>query len=236
MRIGDYPLFDRAARYFPLRRLLCRHVGDVARVLEIGSGPFGIGWFLRRGFVGCDVRFELPPSPPMQAVAASATHLPFRNGAFDAAVVSDVLEHLPAAARLEVVREALRVTGRLALFGFPAGRAAGTLDEELAREYERRGRAPPPWLREHLVQDFPDERLFDAVGPGWTVRVAGNESLGFHRWMMRCQLRFAWRALFRAALVLARPLVEGALRLADAAPCYRRIVAVIAVPATTTRA
>ena len=40
---------------------------------------------------------------------------------FAAVVASDVLEHVPPQHRLTVVKEALRVTRKVAIFGFPAG-------------------------------------------------------------------------------------------------------------------
>ena len=228
-RIGSYPLLDRAARYFPIRRLLREHTSPGDSLLEVGSGPFGIGWFHRRAFVGCDLEFELPPTPPLVPVIARAHRLPFPDASFDAVVLSDVLEHVDPAARADVLREALRVTRKLAVIGFPCGPDALSVDRSLYEEYRRRGVSPPRWLEEHMRNGLPDEHVVEELPGAWNVFTCGNESVRFHEWMMTSQLSFARRAAFRAALMLVPAVVERLLRYADGTPPYRRIFAVTPV-------
>ena len=230
-RIGSFPLLDRAARYFPIRRLLRKHTSPGDSLLEVGSGPFGIGWFHRRAFVGCDVEFELPPTPPLVPVIARAHRLPFPDASFDAVVLSDVLEHVDPTARADVLREALRVTRKLAVIGFPCGPDALRVDRSLYQEYRRRSLSPPRWLEEHMRNGLPDERVVEGLPGAWKVLTCGNESVRFHEWMMRSQLSFARRVAFRAALMLVPAVVERLLRYADGTPPYRRIFAVTPVSA-----
>ena len=179
-RIGSFPLLDRAARYFPIRRLLRKHTSPGDSLLEVGSGPFGIGWFRRRTFVGCDVEFELPPTPPLVPVVARAHRLPFPDASFDAVVLSDVLEHVDPTARADVLREALRVARKLAVIGFPCGPDALRVDRSLYEECRTRGVSPPRWLEEHMRNGLPDERVVEGLPGAWKVSTCGNESVRFH--------------------------------------------------------
>ena len=87
------------------------------------------------------------PVKNMRAVQCSGHQLPFADRAFDAVVVSDVMEHVPPSQRREVIAEVLRVARQVAVFGYPCGPAAFKLDQKLYRDYQNRKLAPPVWLR-----------------------------------------------------------------------------------------
>ncbi len=219
-------MLNWAARYFPILRVLKQRLTRTDSLLEIGSGPFGIGKFYHAPFVGCDIYFPVRPRAPMQPVLTSATNLPFGDRSFNAVVVSDVLEHVPPDERAVLIREALRVTRKIAIFGFPCGPQALTYDRKLAETYDHLGRDKPVWLQEHMLHPFPTEALFEDVQPEWIVSSFGNESLDFHYWVMRREMRRYWTYGFTVLLVLMPRLVERALRRADREPFYRRIVVV----------
>jgi methyltransferase family protein len=215
-----------AIRYFPILRVLNESQAEINSVLEIGSGAVGIGKFLSAPFVGCDIRFEQSPQPPMLPVAATATLLPFRDYSFDRVVVSDVLEHVAPAQRSVVIREALRVTRSMAVFAFPCGEAAFECDRRLAAAYDEDGRQRPSWLQEHLQHPFPGDDLFEQLPSPWKVTVFGNESVEFHSWVMRREMSLFWNRVFSLALRAVPSVVERALRTMDRAPFYRKIVVV----------
>src|SRR5207244_1483287 len=133
------------ARYRALRKVAGRvrwHYGRALLGLPHSASP---GYERSRPFVGCDVEFELPPTPPLVPVVARAHRLPFPDASFDAVVLSDVLEHVDPAARVDVLREALRVTRKLAVIGFPCGPDALRVDRSLYEEYRRRSLWPQRW-------------------------------------------------------------------------------------------
>ncbi|MGA7822546.1 MAG: class I SAM-dependent methyltransferase [Candidatus Sulfotelmatobacter sp.] len=216
-------MLNRAARFFPILRELRRRLPSGGIVLEVGSGSLGLGEFWTGDFVGCDVAFSSRPAQNMRAVQCSGHELPFRDACFDAVVVSDVMEHVRPGQRKQVVAEVLRVARNVVVFGYPCGRAAFELDQELYRDYQRRNLPPPVWLEEHMLHPFPDEDLFAGVLTGWKSKVFPNETLQFHHWMMKREMFRLWDRSFSLALRIMPGLVERALRRVNQEPSYRKI-------------
>ena len=216
-------MLDHAVRYFPILRLLEGHVCGRPRILEVGSGPYGVGEFYPYPFVGTDVCFFESPRKPMLPVLASGSELPFADASFDAVVASDVLEHIPPGHRPHVVREAMRVARRVVLIGFPCGRCSHALDRRLYSDYQRLHMVPPAWLEEHAQYPFPDESLFESIGYGWSVRSVGNDNLQFHYWLLRAMMYSPCRLGFQIVEKCMLGILRKALQLADREPFYRRI-------------
>lgn len=216
-------MLNRAARFFPILRVLKQHLPPGGTLLEVGSGALGLAEFWNGPFVGCDVSFSSHPAKNMLAVICSGHQLPFKDAAFDAVVVSDVIEHVAPNYRRQVVSEVLRVARRVAVFGYPCGPGAFVLDQRLYHDYEARNLAPPVWLEEHMRHPFPDENLFSGLPAGWQARILPNESLQFHYWMMRTEMSRLWNYAFRLALRTAPRVVEWRLQRQNYEPSYRKI-------------
>lgn len=220
-------MLNWATRYYPILRSLRPEFSEGDSLLEIGSGSVGIGKFHAAPFVGCDINFLWPPQSPMRPVVASATNLPFDDKSFDAVVASDVLEHVPPDNRMVVIREALRVARKIAVFGFPSGSQAFEFDVKLAAAYDRSGKTKPEWLEEHMrYQPFPTKQLFEGLKSEWLVSSFDNENVVFHNWVMRQEMHRLGMYVFRVLLALAPRLMEHLLRYADREPFYRQIVVV----------
>jgi hypothetical protein len=216
-------LLNWAARYFPILRTLKKYgFLKSGTILEIGSGPFGIGTFRKVPFTGCDLAFSAKPNWPMTQLIASAADLPVADKSFDVVLASDVLEHIPPELRERVIREALRVARRLVIFGFPCGVAAHDADKALKQFYLSNQMEVPMWLEEHMEADFPELSLFRDL-PGWKVVQFGNESIRFHTWMMQQETRRLFARITGKLVRVAPPLVEPFLRMADGSPYYRQI-------------
>jgi hypothetical protein len=216
-------MLNWAARYYPIVKILKAHgLFEQGSVLEIGSGPVGIGLYRKVPFVGCDISFPYEPVWPMTPMIASAAELPLKDNEFDVVLASDVLEHIPPDLRKTVIAEALRVAGKLVIFGFPCGRAAWEADRELLNTYIKANRTPPGWLTEHMEAQFPEPGLFEGID-GWEVEQQGNESIAFHSWMMRREMSGIFVRASRIGMRISPWLLDVLLGKADRDPFYRRI-------------
>lgn len=157
---------SHAIRYLPIARFIRRFPNwESIRIIEIGSGDFGITPFLKRHVVTVDLKFDTEnlrranglPKP----VIGKADLLPFKDGAFDIAVVVDVFEHLENPVREIVSREMLRVTKDYLIAAFPCGEEAKWMDRLMDFFHLYRFGVRNKWLVEHDKFDLPHvERMF----------------------------------------------------------------------------
>jgi hypothetical protein len=216
-------LLNWAARYFPILRVLKQHgLLQSGTMLEIGSGPFGIGTYRKVPFTGCDLSFSSKPEWPMTQLIASAADLPLEDQSFDVVLASDILEHIPPHLREAVIRESTRVARKLIIFGFPCGAQAHAADTALKQTYLGRNLGVPVWLEEHMEAAFPEPALFNDL-PGWQVVQFGNENISFHTRLMELELNKNFVRITKRLVRYTPWLVEPLLRLADGAPTYRQI-------------
>jgi hypothetical protein len=216
-------MLNWAVRYYPILDILkTEGLLEDGSLLEIGSGPIGIGGFRKVPFVGCDLSFAFKPKPPMFAIKASAANLPFADRIFDVVIASDVLEHVPPALRSTVISEAMRVADKLVIFAFPSGDAAWQSDRDLLETYKEINRPAPEWLTEHMEAPFPGPEFFVNLR-GWNVEQFGNDGLQFHSWLMRREMSSLFGYASKAMMQLAPGMTRSVLRKADKTPYYRQV-------------
>jgi SAM-dependent methyltransferase len=104
---------------------LRRHLGDIRSTLDIGCSD-GRGSELLTGAAGCDIyepalRTATTTGRRRIPVVADLRRLPYRDGAFDAVVALDVIEHFEKPEALAVLAEMERVACRLVAVLTPSG-------------------------------------------------------------------------------------------------------------------
>ncbi len=124
---------------------------SVQSVLDVGGQAGFLGRFLDCATTALnvdgtgDVRYD-------------GREMPFADGAFDAVVTLDTLEHLPSERRIVFLRECLRVTRHCLLVAAPFGSEGHrSYEMKLSRIHRERCGKPHLFLEEHVRFGIPDE-------------------------------------------------------------------------------
>ncbi|MEK9151980.1 MAG: class I SAM-dependent methyltransferase [Patescibacteria group bacterium] len=108
------------------------HIVPGSRAVDIGCGDGIVADLLRRRFdleiTGTDIRNRLALAMPFVESAPRAP-LPFAAGAFDLAMLNDVLHHLPFEDQPALIAEALRVARTLLIFEDEPGALIALFDK-----------------------------------------------------------------------------------------------------------
>ena len=223
---------DGRLRYQPVMRILREHGRREDTVLEVGSGPHGLTLYWPRSVVGYDTDFWGPNLGKLRRVKAEPgqKRLPFGNGQFDFVISMDMLEHLPADDRPELISELVRVSRRWVVLTCPCGPLALECDRKLVDLCKQRG-LNHRWATEHLQRGLPEvwevERAFrfclDRHAPV-TLSVHGH--LNTETWYRLWRFTIARRSLARSALnKLCWPLLPWLSR-RNEEPTYRKVFTV----------
>jgi SAM-dependent methyltransferase len=191
----DHRAFDSwipLQRYWQRRRfrIIQDFVGDAGRVLDIGCGSSRIVQTLAQA-VGVDLamrKLRWLRRPGRHLVQASINHLPFSDGAFDAVISSEVIEHVPPE---EVnLRELVRVIrpGGLLVLGTP--------------DYGRRRWRALEWIYGRLFPGgYASEHINRYTYAG--LRKGLEEDLGLE--ILDCRYIGGSEMIFKARLPIASP-------------------------------
>ena len=115
-------------------------------------------------------------------VQASGASVPFADGSFDLVTAHDTLEHVPAQARANFLRELLRVSGGHVILNGPVyDPQTARMERVVARLQERLGLGENTFLSEHIRMGLPERRTIEAfleeAGVSWASIPNGQLSV-----------------------------------------------------------
>ena len=218
-------MLNRWIRYFPIKDLL--DAAEAEPILEVGSGNLGLGEFIARPFVGCDVLFDRNLIlPTLSPVCASGTRLPFRDASFNTVLCLDTMEHVPQAARRAFTEELLRVARKVLIIGAPMGDAAAEADRKLHQHYMKRNVKEPSWLTEHisLINEYPQAAFFEGIvrDMGFSCEIRKGESAIVHRVVILLEhTRIIARGMILLSRMPWRYIILPLLRMMNRSASYR---------------
>ena len=217
-------------RYLPVVSILKKsEMAKRAKILEIGSGSFGIVPYLKRKIDGLDYDFSGPQTDLLNRIYGTADKLPFRRNSYDIVIAVDVLEHIPNERREKSIYEMLRVARRMVVLVVPSSEKSMQQDQSLQKRWNKLFKYENQFLEEHVRYGLPkiDEVLvaIDRSLRNLTkkAKVRSEKNLNLH---IRKLLMLTWITknkylyyLYLKGYLLLVPL----LRFANFGNCYRRI-------------
>ena len=179
--LTDYQ-FDLHARYRALSEVLVAALPGEGprRLLDVGAGPSRLtAAFLPAGWAEI-VRTDVESfDDPTIGVVPPGAPLPFDDGAFDAVVAMDVLEHVEPAQRAGFVRECARVASGVAVLAAPIGDPAVVQAEARYRTlYREITGHDEPYLDEHVRLGLPGADEVERAATDCTVVTLDSVRLG----------------------------------------------------------
>ena len=216
---------DWAIRYAPIVNFIRTY--RPSSVLEVGSGPQGIAYFLKdMPVVGTDIRFGGIPLKNIRPVRSSCIDLPFQENAFDMVVSSDMMEHLPKNLRQSAMKEMLRVASRYVVVGFPSGAIAQAHDLDVAAFLNRLGIRLPIWIGEHLEHEYPtSQSILDGLPlDSMRCRVVRNANWRLHKILVLLQTSYHFNRLVSCLRLDNVNLMLALGRILDQGKTYRELI------------
>lgn len=217
---------DAALRYLPIVELLKKNGWENLKILEVGSGSYGITPYFKRQIVGIDLSFDEPKYPLLKQTKGSAIKLPFKDNKFDVVILSDVLEHLPKNIRQKALNEAVRVGKMAVIVSGPFDDAAFTQDQKLAEYSLKKIGVMHKFFKDHLKYGLPEISDVNKYVENNTkvkkIEMVGNYlNLKVREQIMKFFLggKFSYYFYLKGLMFLV-PL----LKLLNQKPCYRTLV------------
>lgn len=127
-------------------------------ILDVGGYASKLAWFLptEARLTVLDLK-AAPENGKTNYVQANAKSIPFPDANFDLVISSDMLEHVAAEDRGQVVREIFRVSGRHVILAAPFSSIITEKAEEYVNEqFKKYTGQNHPFLQEHLENGLPE--------------------------------------------------------------------------------
>lgn len=147
---------ETALRYLPIVDLIKKNHWENLKILEVGSGSYGIAPYFKKQIVGLDTTFSEPKYDLLKQVKASGDKIPFKDNQFDLVILSDVLEHIPQERRTKTINESIRVASKAVIISGPFGKQAAAQDKKLAEYSLKKLGNMHPYFKDHLEYGLPE--------------------------------------------------------------------------------
>lgn len=218
---------ETALRYLPIVDLIKRNRFYNCKILEVGSGSYGITPYLKKEIDGLDTSFDEPRYHLLRQFRGSADHVPFSENSYDLVILSDVLEHIPKNKRGICLQEAIRVSRKAVIISGPFGKEAFEQDRELAKLSMKKLGQMHTYFKEHLEYELPEISDLESYLHGnkkvVSFRIEGKFlNLNVRRWIMNFFItnqRLVYLFYLKGLMFLV-PI----LRLMNQRPCYRTLI------------
>lgn len=181
---------DQLLRYSKIVKLIKKE--NPKTILEIGSGAQGIGKYISRKFIGCDIRFsdvgigKCISLRNYSLIQGSTLHLPFKDNAFQLVVSVDMIEHIKLNERGQAMKEAYRVAEKKVILAFPCGEIAIRCDKKLKRWFDKTKKIQRDWLLEHIETELPlEEDIIEILNRNrMKYKILSNENALLHYFLI----------------------------------------------------
>lgn len=181
---------DIAFRYYPVLDLIRKNHFNDLKILEFGSGDYGIAPFLKRKIVGLDINFSSQKYDLLEKFEYGGSIFPFSNNQFDLTLSVDSFEHIIPSERQMIVDEILRVTKKAVILMIPCGALSSNADKNLKKFFYKKNGRSDRFLDEHITNGLPEKsEVFKMIRAG--AEKNGKEVIFMKsRKMLNLKIRF----------------------------------------------
>lgn len=216
---------DAFLRYLPVIRWLKKHESSKPKVLEVGSGDFGISTYISYPVTKLDRRFT-HTKKEKNKIQGDASNLPFQKRSFDLVFCVDFLEHIKPEKRFDLLKEMVRVSKKEIILIFPAREKARQQDFHLMKFYEQATGKLLPILKAHEEFLFPEtseinDWLFQMKKLGCETKTKNLFNLKLRKKLLKGWLGQNKLAIKIAGLLIQFPILGEFMNFGN---CYRKII------------